>query len=134
MVPCRVARASDGPPEKPVKWPADENFDNDILRGIRRRVAGFDVVRAQDVAEISGLDDRAVLAWATTNDRVVLTHDLSTMIPAMREQVKRFASCSPIVFVRDSLPVSLVIEEILLLDECSIETDWVAGVIYLPLD
>ena len=117
-----------------MKWLADENFDNDILRGIRRRVAGFDVVRAQDVAEISGLDDPAVLAWATTNDRVVLTHDLSTMIPAMQEQVKRLASCSPIVFVRDSLPVGLVIEEILLLDECSIETDWAAGVIYLPLD
>jgi hypothetical protein len=116
-----------------VKWLADENFDNDILRGIRRRVAAFDVIRAQDVDEISGLDDPAVLAWATTNGRVVLTHDLSTMIPAMQEQVKRFASCSPIVFARDSLPVSLVIEEILLLDECSIEPDWAAGVIYLPL-
>ena len=55
------------------------------------------------------------------------------MIPAMQEQVKRFVSCSPIVFVRDSLPVSLVIEEIRLLDEYSIETDWAAGVIYLPL-
>ncbi len=116
-----------------MKWPADENFDNDILRGIRRRVAGFDVVRAQGVPEISGLDDPAVLSWATTNDRVIPNHDLSTMIPAMQEQVRRFASCSPIAFVRDSLPVRLVIEEILLLDECSIETDWAAGVIYLPL-
>jgi Domain of unknown function (DUF5615) len=112
---------------------ADENFDNDILRGIRRRVAAF-VVRVQDFAEISGSDDPAVLAWATTNDRVVLTHDLSTMIPAMREQVERFSSCSPIVFVRDSLPVSLVIEEILLLDECSTEADWAVGVIYLRLN
>ena len=59
-----------------MKLLADENFDNDILRGIRRRVAGFDVVRVQDVAEISGLDDPAVLSWATTNDRIVLTHDL----------------------------------------------------------
>ena len=117
-----------------MKWLADENFDNGILRGIRRRLAGFDVVRAQDFTEISGLDDPAALAWATTNDRVVPTHDHSTMIAAMQEHVKRFASCSPIVFVRDSLPVSLVIEEILLLDECSIETDWAAGVIYLPLD
>ena len=45
----------------------------------------------------------------------------------------QFASCSPILLVRESLPVSLVIDEILLLDECSIETDWAAGVIYLPL-
>ena len=116
-----------------MKWLADENFDNDILRGIRRRVAAFDVVRAQDIAEISGVDDPAVLAWATTNDRVVLTHDLSTMIPAMHEQVKRLGRCSPIVLARNSLSVSLAIEEILLLDECSIATDWAAGVIYLPL-
>ena len=55
------------------------------------------------------------------------------MIPARQEQVKQFASCSPIVFVRDSLPVGRVIEEILLLDECSIEADWAAGIMYLPL-
>jgi hypothetical protein len=56
------------------------------------------------------------------------------MIPAMQEQVKRFASCSPIVLARDSLPVSLVIDEILLLDECSIEADWASGVVNPPLD
>jgi hypothetical protein len=53
MVPSGSARASDGPPEDSVKWLADENFDNDILRGIRRRVTGFDVLRVQDIAEIS---------------------------------------------------------------------------------
>jgi hypothetical protein len=98
VVPCRAARASDGPPENSVKWLADENFDNDILRGIRRRVAGFDVVRAQDVAEISGLDDPAVLAWAATNDRIVPTHDLSTMIPAMQEQVTNYLCAAILAF------------------------------------
>jgi hypothetical protein len=49
-----------------MKQLAAENFDNDILRGIRRRVTGFDVVHAQDF--------------------VVLTHDLFTMIPAAFER------------------------------------------------
>jgi hypothetical protein len=133
MVPGGAARASDGPPEKPVKWLADENLDNDILRGICRRTAGFDVVRVQDVPEISGSDDPAVLAWATANGRTVLTHDLSTIIPAMHEQLRQFGSCSPIVLVPDSLPIGLVIEDILLLDECSVEPDWAQSVIYLPL-
>lgn len=115
-----------------MKWLADENFDNDILRGIRRR-AGFDVVRVQDCHEISGLEDLAVLAWATTNGRALLTHDLSTMIPAMHEQLRRTGACSLIVLVPDSLAVGLVIDDILLLDEFSVETDWTAGVIYLPL-
>jgi len=69
-----------------VKWLADENFDSDILRGIRRRAAAFDVIHAQNIAEISGLDDVAVLAWATKDDRIVLTHDVSTMIPAMQDR------------------------------------------------
>ncbi len=37
-------------------------------------------MRVQDVAGISGSDDPAVLAWATANSWVVLTHDLSTMV------------------------------------------------------
>jgi len=71
-----------------LKWLADENFDNDILRGVWRRAAGFDAVRVQDVPEISGKDDAAVLAWATADGRAVLTHDVSTMISAVRSQLR----------------------------------------------
>lgn len=82
--------------------------------------------------QISGEEDTVVLDWATRNDRVVLAHDVSTMIPAMREQL-RTSRCAPIVFVPDSLPVGQAIEEILLLDGSSVEDDWAAGVVYLPL-
>jgi predicted nuclease of predicted toxin-antitoxin system len=102
-----------------VKWLADENFDNDIIRGILRRAPEFDIVRVQDVPPISGEDDPVMLAWATTNERVLLTHDLSTMIPAMREQLRRASLCTSIVLVPDSLPIGQVIEEILLLDACA---------------
>jgi predicted nuclease of predicted toxin-antitoxin system len=65
-----------------VKWLADENLRNAIVRGILRRAPGFDIVRAQD-AQISGEDDAVVLDWATRHDRTVLTHDVSTMIPGL---------------------------------------------------
>jgi hypothetical protein len=55
------------------------------------------------------------------------------MIPAMKEQVRLASRCAPIVFVPDSLPTGSVIEELLLLEECSTEADWAAGVLYLPL-
>jgi hypothetical protein len=116
-----------------VKWLADENFDNDVIRGLRRRAPGFDVIRVQDISEIFGAHDSTVLAWATANGRALLTHDVSTMIPAMNEHLRRFAGCSPILFVSDSLPIGLVIDDILLLDRCSVESDWAPGVIYLPL-
>lgn len=66
-----------------MKWLADENFDNGIVRGILRRSPGFDVVRAQDLPHIAGKEDLVLLAWAAQNRRVVLTHDLSTMVSAM---------------------------------------------------
>jgi hypothetical protein len=113
-----------------VKWPADGNFDNDIIRGILGRAPDFDIIRVQDIPQISGEDDTAMLAWATTNRRVVLTHDLSTRIPALHEQLGRASLCTPIVLVPDSLRIGPVIEEILVLDACSVESDWASGVIY----
>ena len=74
-----------------------------------------------------------MLEWATTEGRVVLTHDLSTMVTAMREQIRLAARCAPIVLVPDSMSIGLVVEELLLLDECANEGDWAAGVLYLPL-
>jgi hypothetical protein len=79
-----------------MKWLADENLDNDILRGITRRQPGFDVVRAQDV-ELSGRDDQELLEWALDAGRVVLTHDLSTMVPAMQRLLARHGRCAPIL-------------------------------------
>jgi predicted nuclease of predicted toxin-antitoxin system len=57
---------------------ADENFNNDIVRGVRRRHSTIDLVRVQDIG-LSGADDRALLSWAAQNERVLLTHDVATM-------------------------------------------------------
>jgi hypothetical protein len=116
-----------------VRWLADENFRNAIIRGILRRVRSFDIVRAQDIPRISGQDDAELLKWATAEGRVVVTHDISTMIPAMREQLRLAMRCAPIVLVPDSLPIVVAVEDLLLLEECGHETDWAAGVLYLPL-
>jgi predicted nuclease of predicted toxin-antitoxin system len=114
-----------------VKWLADECFDNDIVRGLLRRSPDFDLVRAQDVSEVAGRDDERLFAWAGKNGRVVLTHDLATMVPAI--QLQGQPELCAIVLVPDSLPIGRIIEGVLLLDQCSREADWTAGVSYLPL-
>jgi len=57
---------------------ADENFNNDIVRGLLRRKPGLNIVRLQD-AGLSGADDRSVLQWAAEQGRIVVTHDISTL-------------------------------------------------------
>ena len=50
-----------------LRWLADENFNNDIIRALFRGKPGIDVVRAQD-AGLTGSDDEALLAWAAEQD------------------------------------------------------------------
>jgi predicted nuclease of predicted toxin-antitoxin system len=88
-----------------MKWLADECFDNDIIRGLLRRSSDLDLIRAQDVSEIAGRDDEKLLARATENERVVLTHDVTTMVPALLLQWRQASRCAPVVLVPDSLPI-----------------------------
>jgi hypothetical protein len=46
-----------------IRFLADENLNNDIVRGLLRRKADLDIVRVQDVG-LSGTDDPTVLEWA----------------------------------------------------------------------
>jgi predicted nuclease of predicted toxin-antitoxin system len=61
-----------------VRWLADENLNKDIVRGLLRRKPDLDIVRVQDVG-LSGVDDASLLAWAAAQDRMLITHDVSTM-------------------------------------------------------
>jgi len=46
-----------------IKFIADEDFDNRILRGLQRRQPDLDIVRVQDT-HLSGSVDREILEWA----------------------------------------------------------------------
>ena len=46
-----------------LRLAADENFNNNIIRGLLRRKPDLEIIRLQD-AGLSGADDPAVLEWA----------------------------------------------------------------------
>ena len=66
---------------------ANENLNNDIVRGLLRRRSGLYIVRVQDVG-LSGADDSTVLAWAAQEGRILLTHDVSTITRYAYERVR----------------------------------------------
>ena len=57
---------------------ADENFNNDILRGLLQCDPSLDIVRIQDVG-LTHARDPDVLEWAAQENRVLLTHDKNTI-------------------------------------------------------
>lgn len=111
---------------------ADENFNGNIVRGLLRRHPALDLVRLQDVG-LSGADDPVVLAWAAQEGRVLLTHDVSTITRYAYERVQEGQPMPGVFEVNRALPIGRVIEEILLLAECSLEGEWEGQVRYLPL-
>jgi hypothetical protein len=111
---------------------ADENLNNDIVRGLLRRRPDLDVVRVQDM-ELSGADDPAVLEWAAQEGRVLLTHDVSTITKYAYERVQAGQRMPGVFEVSRVVPIGRAIEDLLLLAECSFDDEWEGQVRYLPL-
>jgi len=115
-----------------TRFLADENFNNQIVRGILRQSQHIDMVRVQDV-NLSGADDPTVLEWAAQHERIVLTHDVATMITFAYERIEAGLSMPGLFEVSRQVPIGLAIEEIILIAECSIEREWEGQVRFLPL-
>jgi len=111
---------------------SDENFNNDIVRGLLRREPDLDIVRVQDVG-LRGADDPTVLEWAAQEGRVVLTHDAATMAHYAYQRVRENKSMPGVIEIADDLPAGMVIEDVLFLAEYSEPKEWEGQVIYLPL-
>jgi hypothetical protein len=115
-----------------VRRAADEDLNNDILRGLLRRKPDVDIVRIQDVG-LSGADDPTVLEWAASEGRVLLTHDASTMTRYAYERVQAGKPMPGVFEVGRGLPMGQAIDDLILLTECSLENEWEGQVRYLPL-
>jgi len=115
-----------------LRFLADENFDNRILAGLRRRLPALDIVRVQDVGLI-GAEDPEVLAWAAQEDRILLTHDVATVPDFAYERIMAGAAMPGVLEVPFGMPIGQAIDELLLVMETSQSADWNNQVTYLPL-
>lgn len=115
-----------------ARFLADENFNNQIVRGVLRQSPNIDLVRVQDV-NLSGADDPTVLAWAAQEARIVLTHDVATMTTFAYQRIQAGISMPGLFEVSRRIPIGLAIEEIILIAVCSLEGEWEGQVRFLPL-
>lgn len=111
---------------------ADENFNNRVLRGLVRRLPGLNVVRVQDTDRL-GARDEAVLDFAAEENRVILTHDLATMVPDAGRRLARGRTIPGLVAVNDALPVGAVIDDLELLFGASTPSELENQIYFLPL-
>jgi hypothetical protein len=99
---------------------------------LQRRVAHLDLVRVQDVG-LRGAGDAEVLAHAAAEDRVLLTHDVSTLIARAFQRITAGQAMPGVIAVAQSIPIGSAIEDLVLIVECATPDDYRNRVLYLPL-
>jgi predicted nuclease of predicted toxin-antitoxin system len=114
-----------------LKFLVDENFDNAIVRGLIRRQPDIDLIRVQDT-ELYGANDPTVLAWAAREERILLTHDVSTITRYAYERIAKGEPMPGVIEVVAGSQIGRTIEDILLLIECGLDGELADQIYYLP--
>jgi ABC-type sugar transport system substrate-binding protein len=115
-----------------IKFLADEDFNNRIVRGLLRRQPNLDILRVQDTP-MAGAPDAAVLDWAAQQPRVLLTHDVSTMTKYAYQRLQSGRSMAGIIEVPQSAAIGQIIDDLILIAGTSVTQEYENRVEYLPL-
>lgn len=113
------------------RFQADADLNQKILAGLLRRQPDVSFLTAAQGA-IVGLPDPAVLARATSSDRVLVSHDFGTM-PRHFESLLLSSSSAGLILLPQSLDIGTAIENLLLIWELTEHSEWRNRKIYLPL-
>lgn len=111
---------------------ADENFNHHILRGIRLQMSDLDCVVARE-AGLAGVKDPDVLAWAAEQNRILITHDIRTIPKYAYERIAQELPMPGVIVVPEDFPIGQAIAEVLMILQCSEQSEYVDQVLHLPL-
>jgi predicted nuclease of predicted toxin-antitoxin system len=111
---------------------ADENFNGRILRALLRQLPDLDVMRAQD-SPLSGADDPTLLQFAADENRILLTHDIETLVGFAWERVRSGRAMPGVIVALTNRPIGQVIEDLEVLLLASRPEEFEAQIRFLPL-
>lgn len=115
-----------------VRYLADADFNKAILTGLLRREPSIDFQTAL-AADLGGKEDPDVLAIAAASQRILVSHDVGTMLRHFRA-FRKAGHHSPGVFmVSQSLDIGRAIDELHLIWFASDSVEWENRLVWLPL-
>ena len=115
-----------------LRFLADHNFSEIIIAQVMAALPDLDLIRARD-AGLAQTPDPDMLEWAARNGRILLTHDIKTMIPDAWARVAAGFPMSGVLAVPATTPYHEASEDIILSAVCNRESDWENQVKYSPL-
>lgn len=115
-----------------LRMVADENFNYAIVRGLKARSENVDIVCADEVSLLATADP-VILEWAADHDRIVLTHDRSTMRDFAGDRLRAGNFMPGVLLFQSDVSIGLAINELVMLAECSEHNEWNGRIVFLPL-
>src|SRR5436305_12176292 len=90
---------------------SDEDVPGDIVRGLRRRRPGLDVVRVQELG-LRGAPDPDVLEWAAREGRQIFTRDRTTMTAHAYDRVRGGVPMPGVFVLPERMPIGQAVLEL----------------------
>jgi hypothetical protein len=112
------------------RFQADEDLNAKIIAGLLRREPSVDFQTAK-AANILGLPDHDVLAAASRDGRILVSHDRETM-PAHFSHFVTHSASAGLLIVSQNVAIREVIEQILVIWAASDAIEWRDRIVYLP--
>ena len=114
-----------------VRYLVDASLHDAIVTGCLRREAAIDFLSAHE-AGLDGVPDANVLALATEQDRILISHDFQTMPQHFGDFLRARGSIPGVLPVPQYFPIAEAIEEIVLIWGASDAEEWSNRILRIP--
>lgn len=113
-----------------LRFLTDENIEGHLVKGLLSKNPNLDVIRVQDVG-LRTAADPLLMDWAGRNNRILITHDISTISPLVYERIAAGQPLPGIIFIQTGMALGIVIRKILQIAATDQPEAWSGRVEYL---
>ena len=114
-----------------IRFLADASLHDAIVTGCLRREPAIDFLSAHE-ARLEGVPDPGVLAFATHQNRILVTSDFKTMPHHFGNFLEANGQCAGVFLVKQRAPLADVIEALVLIWAASDAEEWKNRIMEIP--
>jgi Domain of unknown function (DUF5615) len=114
------------------RFQADADLHSGIVAGVLQRESAIDFQSARELIP-DGMPDPDVLRLAAMEDRILVSHDVSTMPRHFGDFVAANGNSPGLLLIAQSIGIGSAIEELVLVWTASDASEWRNLVVRLPL-
>lgn len=115
-----------------MRFAADENFDGNILKELRKRFPYLDIVRIQDT-KMYQASDPVLLEWAAKEERIILTHDVQTLVGDAYDRIEKGLPMPGVILIPETLAIGEALNDLELAIGVGSPDDFKDQVTFIPL-